>query len=403
MLFINFNKIFQAYLFFSLIVVYISFNLNSYDSQPWYILAGIIVFTVYFISRKFKIEPVFIWGLILPVFSFIIGLVWIDVNNFNFYRSVAGYLGFYFVFVTAYHLLMSGRVSQVFNLLVLANIVWLSFSIYQLAFGVYSIDFMLHIRSHETRGVTSIAPEPSQFGMVLLFLQLSMLAIAARCEEKKHVALFVFILNFLFILFVAKSSMALAYEILLIILLISRLRLIFALMILLSGVLVFFLMGSFLSESDRIVKVVTHVYDDPMFVLSHDASINWRVANLYYSVLGFLENVIPQGYSNFEGYVANAKAGSSLFWYGTPKNEIMSGLGGLFFELGLIGFLFWLYFSILFYRNLSMYLFLLYLISVFASFASVTFSFPFMAVVFGIFLYLANQKNGYIVIPPKNI
>jgi hypothetical protein len=83
-------------------------------------------------------------------------------------------------------------------------------------------------------------------------------------------------------------------------------------------------------------KVMTH----PESLMS-DESINARMAAIYFSIMGFIDNFgIPNGFGAFSNYQEIELPKQDIFTHlRSPPHRIMSFYGGILFELGVIGLL----------------------------------------------------------------
>ncbi|MXC93545.1 hypothetical protein FQZ99_24965, partial [Escherichia coli] len=78
-------------------------------------------------------------------------------------------------------------------------------AIIQAFVDVNFFDFLVDIRTSESRGVTSLTPEPTYYGIVcLLLLMVCLVSESFKNKERKYLSLF-FVIQ---IVFLAKSSMA---------------------------------------------------------------------------------------------------------------------------------------------------------------------------------------------------
>ena len=123
-------------------------------------------------------------------------------------------------------------------------------------------------------------------------------------------------------------------------------RYILLLMGIIGCIVVFFAIDLSLLAPYRIGKLLIILQRDPMLFLATDASVNERFNHAFFSLYGFLRNWgIPHGFDAFAQNVSDIRSSGmfhSLFisYFNIERyHRIMSGIGALFFELGVIAFL----------------------------------------------------------------
>jgi hypothetical protein len=90
----------------------------------------------------------------------------------------------------------------------------------------------------------------------------------------------------------------------------------------------------------RIVKLFLLLVENPVLLLTVDASVNERAFHIYFSFLGALEHyLLPRGYSAWAPYLEDAVARFGDLTSGAMVGRIMSGYGSAFFELGFMAVL----------------------------------------------------------------
>src|SRR5206468_2395952 len=97
-------------------------------------------------------------------------------------------------------------------------------------------------------------------------------------------------------------------------------------------------------ENSRIADVFTLAIADPTSVTQKDPSISDRVGQLVFSIKGSLENyLLPNGFSSWGQYyyseVLQANDWLTPYWGNRFPERIQSGIGAVFYELGVFGFI----------------------------------------------------------------
>ena len=208
-------------------------------------------------------------------------------------------------------------------------IVWLLVGIIQISFNREFMSFIISdLRTSESRGVCSLAPEPSFYGyMCYFFIIISM-------GFKKNKKLFV-ILNILQILFLAQSSVGLLYVFIFFVFLsiekcITNLSLKSVLYscCLIFSIFIFYIVIINYMKGSRIQDLVIKLIDNPKSLIE-DESISERVNAITVSIKSFISSFgIPNGFSKFI----------------TKGGRIMSGYGSLLHEMGKFGVFIIIYF-----------------------------------------------------------
>lgn len=339
---------------------WVSFGLNSGDSQPWPIVLSALFLTIYFCYNKANLS--LLWPLlVVPVLFFVFLFRGPELHSLVF-RAFAQYIGFGLILVAAFHYVKKYGVP--IKVIVFANIVYIFASILQLIFGDQVFEAIVNVRTSSGRGKTSLAPEPTFFAIALFFFSWIYFSFRKFESFKLNAVMAV---NVFFILFVAKSSMVLLYLALwaaLSVGLYLNLKYVFFLLSLsVLGAIAFI----FYLDGDRIFSFVSFVFErgvsDFFYV---DASANARLAGVVLPVYGFIDNnFMPAGFLGYYNDSAQyAKDFNNFFWFGYHVDKIMSFVGSYFYELGFFGFfyIFWL-FSFMFLKIRRLFpLILLFLI-----------------------------------------
>ena len=349
----KFNQFLLFLIFISALFPYISFGLNTMDTQPWYIFLSIffVIFNLHNIRLNFN-------DVCLLIFFILIILVGIiNFNSFDFYfiRAMSSYFGFFILMILFNFYFTKYKVP--INLIIITNYIYLIFSILQIVYGYESLYYLMKLNSVGSifRGQSSLTPEPTYFGLILLIY--TWIYLIVTDYRPKFFILFTIILNLLFICFVAKSTLTILLLLvatgvfLLSILSFNRLIkfLFFFIMIFLFFFLVTKIFSNYLAWS-RYLSLLTKLSNfqqEEGFILGivkiieFDASINDRVLNIVFPYMGFIMNFgLPGGFYTYsEISIRLSELTSGYFWSGFGSNKILSFLGTFIYELGFIGIL----------------------------------------------------------------
>lgn len=315
---------------------YISPFKTGLDSQPYGLIFIIISWlTLYKHQTKHK------HFMLLSLITFLLSSIILTVeaiiygDTLSFIRGVYGY---FVLFVAPFYFLTYLRFYDFpKRTFYLSSSLYFIAAIIQAFVDVNFFDFLVDIRTSESRGVTSLTPEPTYYGIVcLLLLMVCLVSESFKNKERKYLSLF-FVIQ---IVFLAKSSMA----ILLLLILsfyflclkkISSIKILLGLFLLLCGH--FGILH--LMEGSRVYDLYTRSIELGFYLFKIDASMNERLSHIYFSLYGMLSNAfLPNFNSNFSTLLDNRYILSDgFFWYGESGKKIMSYWGGVFFNLGFIG------------------------------------------------------------------
>lgn len=319
----------------SIFFPWVSFRLNSLDTQPWGFIFSIL-FLAFCINQK--INKYIFLVFLLPFFALFMVFIDVDKDFFLVFRGWGGYIFFSFVFFASFfYIKMYGFPHRI---LYFSNLVYLVVGVTQLVFGSEIIGSIAPIRTTESRGVTSLAVEPTNFGIVLLLF--SWFILIFNNYRLIGVSKYIFIFNLFSIVLLAQSSMALCF-------LIIGLSFYFLYKVNIFYFLIFiffffFGMSSFIENfPNSRISLLVNALDDIGFLnlVLKDASLNYRVSSLIFPYQGVLENnLLPGGFSSFSVIASKLMADShGLFWYGGHL-KILSFIGAFIYELGFVGIFF---------------------------------------------------------------
>ncbi|QUX90617.1 hypothetical protein CYL31_04010 [Marinomonas sp. A3A] len=356
--------------------------------QPYGLLVAFLLF--FCLRVKFSFSQLCLFFLF--IFSFF--LLLISGVNFTSLRSFFNYASLFFISYISFYVLKSERFN-IQTLLKISILIWFFVGFLQ---SIYRKDFLTFLvsssRTTENRGVTGLAPEPTFYGIVLIFFILFLLHMDFRFK-RYYILLCVF-----GIVFLAKSSMAVLFLVIMIFYYIlthaSVKYLLFSLILIFSTPFLFFQWF----EGTRLSFLLTNVVEDPAGLLLVDASLNDRFFHVFFSMKGFFDNFfLPNGFLNWNQYVLTQIPIYSNWviveWF-SVGGRIMSGYGGAFYELGLCALLipvvlFFELFSI--YRNdVKKFLFFFFYINT-IMFSAIPIGFSFFAFYIGFLGYVKYRSR----------
>jgi len=318
---------------FFILFPWVSFGLNSMDTQPYYIII-LAAYAVFTISRS---KPIWVW---LPFFTFILSiLMGLAFGNIDFFfaRSVIGYLSLFLVCNYFYEMKKQGK--NFYKPVLVSCMIMFVVAIIQAVVDQNIFDFLVHVRTQGGRGVTSLTPEPTYFAIYIIFASFILL-VEKRADNFKSFN-YMMLCNAISLLFLSKSSMGVLFVILALVF--------FAFSNVKRGMLLFLtcIFGVFLllnmfdgSGTSRMEHLANIALDDPSDLLL-DASVNDRVKHLVYPVQIFISDyAMPHGFHGFEDASSLLDVTYNYFFstiWTSYSGKIMSGFGSVLFELGFFG------------------------------------------------------------------
>ncbi|MBE7373020.1 hypothetical protein [Pseudomonas lopnurensis] len=329
---------------FFLMFPWISFGIFDLDTQPYYIVISVIVVLFSLRSRL----PSFIFllyinsllvGLLACITAFRVGF------GFSEMRAIASYFGLA-VSVHVFYLLFRDCPYFTLRFILLANIVWVFAGVAQVVWGKAIFSFLVSVRTTDDRGVTSLAPEPSYFAVMLVFI--SWVYFLVSDYRPANYLWLMILVNALCVVFFAKS----AFGLLLLLILFfgwfiynfrypSRLFFLWCGVVGLGAMAAGLLYFDFFPSS-RLVALIQRALADPLLLIFKDASLNARASHVVIPLYGAWQDFfIPHGFSYYqlhsEGLV---KYFNGFFWYGYAGSRIMSSVAAPIYELGWLAFFF---------------------------------------------------------------
>lgn len=361
------------------------------DIQPWSILfITIFSLLLFYKNIRFSFEIFFLW---LP-FLYSLGLLTISLDIQSAIRSVLGYLTIGIVPFAFYYILKS-HYDLFEKFIKVTSIIYFIVGLVQILFYKQFMSFLLNrLSTSESRGVTSLAAEPTFYGIVCMFLILIFISLDIKNKEK-----YIYLLLFQ-IIFLAQSSMTILFLIIYGVyyfLFKASLKVILWSLVFLLVSIIGVINTDIMSQNVRVFLLLGKLLEDPSSIFIVDASINDRVSAIYFSFKGFFDNyMLPNGFGTYAPYLSFELPKQTTFWWVSESNRIMSYYGSILFELGFIGLIvpFGYSFIILKAYKYEVKDFLLYLFFINTILLSaIPLSFPFVGIYMATLLYKAKYEN----------
>ena len=358
------------------------------DVQPWGVLFATLLSTI-LLCRGYRFKRIFIL-LFVPIIASFLLFPFSD-HPFSASRSIGGYLTIALI-PLVFHYILRSNYEITIKVLKCAVIVYLAVALIQTFVDPSFMSFVLNrLVGGGGRGVNSLSAEPTFYGLICLFLLLTISALEMT-HKKKYIYLLLFQ-----IIFLAQSSLTI---LLLLVFVLFYVLITVGLKSLFVGFSVCIVMAYVVSIADidaRFVHLVRQLVSNPEAILL-DGSINSRVANLYFSVKGFFDNYgIPNGFSAFPDYWSSEIVKQDILFQSalTAPIRIMSYYGAMLFELGVIGALIPVSYSIIIFNaykdNIREFLILLFAINTIL-FTAVPMSFSLVGMYFGALIFKAENR-----------
>ena len=338
---------------------YISFVYTGTDIQPYSLVVNMAIFIILIFYHKIKKLNKVNLLLFIPVILSIT-LIFFSENKFSGFRSLYGYLNLA-VSLIVYSYIIAHKEKLFLKFLTLSVYTWTIVAIIQTFFLRSFLFFLLPRNSEaisigESRGVNSLAPEPTFYGLVTLFMILVIILIPSERLKSKNYLLILLILS---IILLSKSSMTILFLFLFLFLflLIHFFSLKNFLMLVsflsLTVILITYIDFSFLADI-RVYKLFQIAIENPLEVATIDASMNDRVSAIYFSLKGFFTSwLLPHSYGAYSEFLKSEVPHSDYFWYVTINDRIKSYYGSIFFELGAFGMIIFISISYYLYKYYS--------------------------------------------------
>lgn len=311
---------------------YISIIPISSDTQPWSLALSII--GCVFLSTHIRLYPVHLALLLLATAS--VGMLILEGGGFGSLRNAVGYLSMFFISIMATYVMRDSR-DTVMRFIDISIMVWLTVGIIQRLYLKDAFTFLLgSARTTETRGVISLAPEPTYFATMILL----MLLWRASHELKIWHGLVLFVVV---ILLAASAQIVIVLLIsafvLTICLLFSPRYYPVAIAILTTGgigagvILV-------LLPATRLGTLVQLAIDNPSLILLQDASANERFVHIFAGLRSIVDKAfLPNGLITepWREYINTViHQYPSLFWVPQYGDRVYSAVGAILFQMGFL-------------------------------------------------------------------
>jgi len=242
------------------------------------------------------------------------------------------------------------------------------------------------------RGVVSLTPEPTFYGLVCLFF---ILALSVDNIHTKSIKISMFQ-----VLFLAQASMVILFGMIYALYAaLFKFRVSHLFFIATASVLFATFAYEISSAYDfRAINLATNMMLSNNIIES-DASINDRVSAIFFSIKGFVDNFgLPNGFGVYDEYLIQQLPQQSFFWFVAVDDRIMSFYGSILFELGFFGLIVPVTYSIIIFRAFrhnikDMLVRMLFLNTIL--FTAIPLSFPFVGLYVGLLLHkIQENKNS---------
>ena len=398
------KKIFGDAFFIFGMIPWVHFGLNNLDSQPWTFIFAIIFLIM---IAEVKLPKYSLIILILTIFGLIITFINTDLSIINLsiinlsLRAIIGYLGLPVLYIAFYNYYI--RYGFPIKLFIFFNILWIFFGFLEFLLPEF-IEFISIRRTNAGRGVTSLAPEPTYFGIYLFFSSWIMIETKDLINNSKKNTLIV--INILCIIFLAKSATVAVFltyatiSLFIVKIYYFSFNTTFSKKLFYKNAMycfiifvVIYLLKDQLTGS-RIISIFSKFSQEKSLasVLLKDWSINSRVESVYFSVVGTFKNyLIPGGLDTFVEMRLEVleNMNSNIFFNRYPSMKIMSWNGSLLYDLGIFGIAIIILFFKVIYRKFRGSL--LYFLSLFIIlFSAIPIGFTLVPMLFSLMAYSKN-------------
>ena len=317
--------IFLFFLFFP----YITLFESPWSLQPYAFFVSIVLL---FFFKHYKINYNILILLIVAFFSILISVL--SLSNFiNSLRSIANYISLPIIIWALYKIKLTSNNVQPF--VKTTAYIYIIVGLIQLFIYPGFLTFLVpHQGNTENlllsgRGVSSLTPEPSYFG----FLMLLYFFIALLYKDK-----FLIFLSSASILLLAQSFSAIICLIITILLILSLKNIKYFLITIILFVALFLLILNITVDNTRSFIIMQNIITNGFSTtIENDASATGRLYHITYPIVTSFSNFfIPFGYN------------------GLPNGDtrILSGIAGAIYELGFFSFIiFFVLFNIIYKNN----------------------------------------------------
>ena len=322
----------------------------SSDTQPLAIVICTLTIVFIFSSQTVKMKPIKIPY--ISMFSalscgYVVSLSLI-YGSFEL-RGIASYISL--LVFSMFGSIIAVRPHMIKAPLLLAAVLWLVVGVAQLLLSKdFGTIFQHRATSSISRGVVSLASEPSHYSMMCVLLIVFLDIYKTRIRNLSPWVLKLQITFGIQILFLSRSTfgiLALLLWIFIKIYLSFKKKMISTVLIsIVFAFSVYVAKKMNLHHEFRLVYLVSEIIEnisEPQYIFIKDASANARAADIIISTYSFFESIplpIGHGLGTWKDYLGSADENFDYLWHIVPgSNRIMSGYGGLLYEVGLLGFI----------------------------------------------------------------
>ena len=338
------KKILIYCFFFFCLFPFLDFLKLGTDTQPNALLLSVIPIAACF--RRSAPVSIYLFGGTLLLALLILCF---DTINFNSLRDIANYISIFLVTWASYLSFRSiGSLNYYF--FVCVNLIWFFIGTVQSYISPKFMTFILNGGGRgidsELRGVTCISTEPSQYGTICILIA----AIALMNFPLKKIWWILFLLLFQLIMLAQSATALLTLVVAFVGFLAVKLFMFnkraigYASILVIVGFITYKATYETLKEQ-RIYSLASELVENPAIFLAADGSVSERFMFVFYSFKGMKDNhFLPRGYNKFNDYMQSEFKKprteiTSLLLFSTRDNytRILSGLGSVFFQLGIFG------------------------------------------------------------------
>ena len=315
------------------------FNL---DSQPNALILSLVIFILNFRGKIAK-------NLGTILLMLVSALPLMVISNFSLLglKAFLPYLSLFFISYATYQVLkcFGGIPYKLFKYVVF---IWFVVGLIQSTIYPSFCDFFLYRSDNLTmlatgRGVTSLAVEPTFYGMICIFLLMINYLNFSECEQKRLIDCLLLIQ----ILFFSKSTTCFIIAILAVLtygffkLFVGKHKVRWISIFLLCGCVILIAFSFLLQHSEiRFAEALRYMINNPSTFVLMDVSVNIRFVHAVFPILGFFENgFMPHGLGVFNEYLTeliNDEYWGNFIIKDIPTvNIIVSSLCASLYELGI--------------------------------------------------------------------
>ncbi len=339
---------------------FVNFNITNFDTQPFTFLLGLVGLFLSYLSLE--INKSFRASFILVLIALFVSAFVLQGQTYYLIRGFFNYISFFFYLFIFAFLFKKKLINE--KLIIFSNYLYIFFGLVQIVSpGIIEIFVKPRINYlfFTGRGLTSLTPEPSHFGVILILLSM-LVFINSGFDFRKNIRLYV--LNLFSIFFLSRSSSIL-------LILIINLTFIFIFNIhkfLKFKYLKYFLLGllflfigifytmNFDTRTSRILGFLNfqNFRDSIFYLINIDGSISERLQHILVPIIALFKDFgAPHSFVELSKTARIINSELNIFNISTSSINLMSFLGDWFFTLGIFGVvaLFLIFIPILFQKN----------------------------------------------------